>query len=148
MKKIHLKTKVQTPYKKVFERFDLSLFEALKPPMVKLEVERFDGCLKGNEVHLNIDMGFMKSKWISLITENSETEQEIYFIDVGKELPFPLRYWKHKHRILNIGSDQSEIIDEIEYSSGKGWLDALIYPILYAQFALRGPVYKDVFGRV
>jgi ligand-binding SRPBCC domain-containing protein len=148
MKTIRIKTKVQTSYKKVFERFDLSLFEALKPPMVNLEVERFDGCLKGNEVHLNISIGFMKSKWISLITEDSETDQEIYFIDVGKELPFPLRYWKHKHRILNVNEQQAEIIDEIQFSSGKGWLDILIYPVLYAQFALRGPIYRDVLGKI
>lgn len=145
--KLLLETKVATNYQKVFQRFDLSLFEALKPPLVDLTVERFDGCKKGDEVHLLIQLGPVKSQWISLITEDGHDETEAYFIDEGTLLPKPLKSWRHRHRIIKQDENHSLIVDDIEYSTGNQALDYLIYPTLYAQFAFRKPIYRDVFGR-
>lgn len=145
--KIILPTNVSTDYELVFEGFNLDLFKALKPPLTGLEVERFDGCSEGDEVHLEVSVFGQKQKWVSLITAFEKNDQEIYFIDEGHILPPPLAYWKHKHRIIKRTQEKSTIIDEIEFRTHSKALDALIYPALYAQFRLRKPVYQKFFGK-
>jgi ligand-binding SRPBCC domain-containing protein len=146
--KLKLETPVASSYKKVFERFDISLFEALKPPFINLTIDRFDGCSKGDEVHLQVGVGPLKQTWVSHITDSGETEDSLYFVDEGHVLPPPLKYWRHQHIIKKIDDLSSVIIDDIEYSSGNQLLDRALYPVLYVQFALRGPIYKDTFGHV
>lgn len=141
-----IKTKVRTPLKNVFERFDLDLFKALKPPLVGLEVERFDGCQPKDEVHLLMNTFGLKQKWVSHITETRESENEIFFIDVGVTLPPPLKYWRHKHQMIKIDELQTMIIDDITFQSYSKILDPFMYPIFWVMFSLRGPVYKDYFG--
>jgi ligand-binding SRPBCC domain-containing protein len=141
------KTLVATDFKTVFEKFDISLFKALKPPLIQLEVERFDGCLKGDQVHLKIGLGPLEQRWVSLITENGSDENQCYFIDEGETLPPPLKCWRHQHRIVKNDEYTSYIIDDIEFSSGLKLLDFLLYPALYFQFALRAPVYRKIFGK-
>lgn len=144
--RILIKTKLSKNFKAVHHGFDLNLFKALKPPLIGLEVKRFDGCLKGHEVHLEIGIGPLKQQWISLITDNIENDAECTFIDEGKVLPPPLKNWHHTHRILNIDGENCEIHDDIQYSSGNGLLDLLMYPALYFQFYLRRPVYQKYFS--
>ena len=141
-----IKTNVKTPLKKVFERFDLDLFKALKPPFVGLEVERFDGCQPKNEVHLLMNTFGLKQKWISVITETVENDQEIFFIDEGALLPTPLVFWRHKHRMVKVDDNTTTIIDDITYRSFSKFLDPFLYPAFWVMFSLRGPVYKDYFG--
>jgi len=144
--KLLIKTSVKTNYKEVMKGFTLELFKALKPPLMSLNVDRFDGCLKGDEVHLSVGLGPIQKKWVSLITDNFENESEVTFVDEGKVLPFPLSSWKHIHRVQKIDDSSSEIHDDIEYSTGFVPLDYLMYPILYLQFAVRGPVYRKFFN--
>jgi ligand-binding SRPBCC domain-containing protein len=145
--KLLLKTQVNANYKTVMNGFDLELFKALKPPLMSLLVERFDGCKVGDEVHLKVGIGLMYKEWVSLITDYQESEDQIYFTDEGKVLPFPLKSWKHNHRVIKLGPHKSEIQDDIEYSSGNRILDICMYPVLYLQFACRIPVYKKVFSK-
>lgn len=144
--KLLLKTQVNKDYRAVIEGFDLNLFKALKPPLLSLDVERFDGCKVGDEVHLKVGLWPVYKKWVSLITDYQESEEQIYFTDEGKVLPFPLKSWKHNHRVFRLGADKSEIQDDIEYSSGNQFIDLCMYPLLYLQFAFRAPVYKKVFS--
>jgi ligand-binding SRPBCC domain-containing protein len=146
--KIMIQTAVASDYKTVFEGFNLSLFKALKPPFIQLDVERFDGCETGGEVHLRIGIGPIKQRWVSLITDHGHDENEYYFIDKGEVLPPPLRFWHHRHRIVKRDQQTSLIIDDIDFSSGYKWLDCLLYPALYFQFALRGPIYQKIFGKI
>jgi ligand-binding SRPBCC domain-containing protein len=144
--RIIIKTKVQQDFKKVFQAFDINLFMKLKPPLVSLNVIRFDGCQKGNEVHIEVTILWMKQKWISLITEQQSNENGIYFIDEGVLLPKPLKYWKHKH-IIEKSIDSSIIIDDICYSTNNILLDFLLFPALFLQFYFRKPVYKSYFSK-
>ena len=144
--KLFISTTIPSHYKKIMEGFDLKLFKALKPPLMALDVVRFDGCNVGDEVHLNVGLGPFKTKWVSLITDNQENENETYFVDEGKHLPFPLKSWKHIHRVVKNDEEASEIQDNIEYSTGNRALDVLMYPVLYFQFAARKPVYKKFFS--
>ena len=143
--KILIKTPIEKNYNFVFSKFDVDLFKFLKPPLLNLEVERFDGCKKGDEIHLAIGLGPISMKWISLITENSENDEENLFIDEGHLLPPPLTYWKHIHRVKKVDENLTEIHDDIEFSSGNAILDHAIYPMLYFQFYLRKPAYKKFF---
>lgn len=143
--RILIKTPLEQDFDTVFKGFDLELFKALKPPLIQLEVTRFDGCKKGDEVHLKIGLGFFSQKWISHITDHYDTLSEHTFIDEGHILPPPLKDWKHTHRVIKTGTNTCEIHDDIEFSSGYSILDLFMYPALWFQFWLRKPVYKKVF---
>ena len=143
--KIIIKTDINRTIKEVSESFNLKLFKALKPPFVGLEIPRFDGCHKDDEVHLKIKFGFLSQDWVSLITEQNEDENEWYFIDEGYTLPPPLKRWKHRHRVVKTGETSVKIIDDIFYSTNNSLLDFFIYPAMYIQFWLRKPAYKKFF---
>jgi ligand-binding SRPBCC domain-containing protein len=136
--KIVIKTDIARDFREVFARFDLNLFVKLKPPIINLEVVRFDGCKKGDEVHLLVS----GKKWVSHITDFYEDKDQIFFVDMGAVIPSPLTYWKHVHRVERTGDQTSQVIDDIEYTTGNTFIDRLIYPGLYAMFIMRKPVYK------
>jgi ligand-binding SRPBCC domain-containing protein len=136
--KILIKTDIPRNFLEVFARFDLNLFKKLAPPLVRLEVLRFDGCKKGDEVHLKVS----GKLWISHITADYQDDSQIYFVDMGYQIPYPLTYWKHVHRVESTGEKSSQVIDDIEFSTGNALTDRLIYPGIYVMFLLRKPVYK------
>lgn len=138
--KIYLSCPVEQSVLKVFDRFDRDLFIALKPPLMPLGLIRFDGCRPGDEVH--IKTGFQL--WVSLITEASRTERESFFVDEGKQLPFPLVYWRHKH-IVRQHLSASVIIDDIEFRSLWKPCDFVLWPLLWVIFKFRHPVYRRYF---
>lgn len=147
MKKIRLNTVVLGNYQNIFSCFNLSLFEALKPPGVNLQVIRFDGCNKGDEIHLKVGLLGIKTNWISRIISNHQDEKECLFIDEGILLPPPLSKWHHRHIVQKITDKKSRIIDDISYSCrGGSSIETLIWPILWTQFAMRAPVYRRVFS--
>ncbi len=143
--KITIKTEVKSSIKIVWQGFTQKLFLKLAPPFPPVKLVRFEGCLKGDIVSMELNFIVLKQNWTSLITEQIETEEEIYFIDEGTELPFFLKNWKHKHRIVKHDNNAS-IIDEIEYKTPTILTDYLFYPILYLQFVYRKPIYKKVFN--
>lgn len=136
--KLVIKTPIPKNFRQVFAQFNRELFIKLKPPVLNLEVERFDGCKKGDEVHLVVS----GQKWVSHIVDFHEDEKEIFFVDLGVVTPPPIKTWKHIHRIKKIDDNNSEVIDDIEYSTGNTFIDKLIYPALLAMFSLRRPIYK------
>jgi ligand-binding SRPBCC domain-containing protein len=137
-------TELNTPQEKIIAGFDRELFIFLSPPGVKVDLVRFDGCKKGDEVHLHIRSGGLQQEWVSLITEDSHTAQEWSFVDEGKKLPWPLKKWRHHHRVLSTGDKTSKIIDDINFECALG-LSPLMYPILWASFAVRPGRYRKFF---
>lgn len=145
--KILIQSKISREKDEVVAGFDLELFKALKPPLLNLEVPRFDGCQTGDEVHLEIKAGPIKKKWVSLITDHGDSKEEWYFVDEGKLLPAPLKRWRHKHIVRKINDESTLIIDDIEYSTNNLMMDILIYPAMFFQFWLRKPAYKKFFKK-
>ncbi|KOY87547.1 hypothetical protein AD998_16655 [bacterium 336/3] len=143
--KLSITTNVTKPYKDVFRFFTKELFIKLSPPFPKVKLLRFDGSEKQDKVIVELDFFLFKQEWESVITEKSETKEEIYFIDEGVKLPFFLKKWKHIHRIMKDG-DKTNIVDDIEFETPFRPFDILFYPILYFQFAYRRPIYQKVFG--
>ena len=144
--RVKIQTKVEKNYSEVFQGFDIHLFMKLKPPLVGLNVIRFDGCKAGDIIHVVINFPGIKKEWISEITENAENSNEKYFVDEGKVLPKPLRYWKHRH-VIQKSIDSSVIIDDISYSTKSKILDFMLFPLIFLQFFYRKPVYKSYFRK-
>jgi ligand-binding SRPBCC domain-containing protein len=145
--RIIIETKVSSTVEEVFKGFNESLFLKLAPPFPLVKLKQFDGCQKGDTVHIELSFILFKQQWKSLITNFSKQENEIYFIDKGVELPFFLKHWVHKHNMVKYNSS-TIIIDDIEYKTFNVVTDILFYPLMYLQFAYRKPVYQKVFGKI
>jgi ligand-binding SRPBCC domain-containing protein len=147
---ILLKTQVEQPLPTVWAGFDRSLFKSLSPPFPPVDVIQFDGCLKGDIVHLQLNFLLFRQDWISQIVDQKSANEEIYFVDQGTKLPFFLSYWKHHHRLLRSadkGGEQTIVVDDITFRTPFLLTDYLLYPILWLQFAYRKPIYKRIFKR-
>lgn len=144
-RRIHLETTVSADFQSVISNFDRKLFDALKPPLIPLKLIRYDGEKTGDEIHLALGFG---QKWISLITDHGVAEKEWFFVDEGKVLPWPLRYWKHVHKVLKTDNNVTMLIDDISFGTGYSVLDAFMYPFLYLQLSWRKPTYKKFFGNI
>jgi ligand-binding SRPBCC domain-containing protein len=143
--KIYFNTVVQKDLKTVKAGFTKDLFKALKPPGVSLEIEKFDGCTVGSEVHLKIKSVGPPQKWVSLITEEKNDADQWYFIDEGRVLPWPLTSWKHVHRVIAIDEKSSSIIDDITYECAHPLVSVIFYPALWFSFSFRPARYKTFF---
>lgn len=139
--RIRIATRVSQQASAVMAGFNLDLFEALKPPILPLKVLRFDGCETGDEVHLDLGFG---NKWLAKIVDHGSSSEGYFFIDEGLTLPFPLKDWKHRH-LINITESGSEIVDDINFTTGWYLIDGLVYPFMYALFWLRKSIYKSRF---
>jgi ligand-binding SRPBCC domain-containing protein len=129
----------------VFEKCDETLFLRIKPFFIGLKVLRFDGCRPGDEVHLEMTILGRKQIWISRVTELRETPDEIAFTDEGVRLPWFLRSWKHRHRIVR-SQGGSVLVDDLTYQSPFQTLGWLLFPVLYLQFYLRKHRYRAFFA--
>lgn len=139
-------TSVAADFDELEARFDRDLLEKLLAPGLPVGIERFDGLKDGDELHIVFGDGRFSGKWVSKIQENERTPSEWSYVDVGLELPPPLKTWRHKHRLLRRPAGGTFIRDEIEFSTGNRLTDAATFPLLYAIFASRGPIYRRVFG--
>lgn len=143
--RLHLQTEVQQHFLAVFNAFDEKLFLKLAPPYPRLKLLRFDGSLPGDIIEVELHTGLTRYRWASLITEQSTTNAEAYFIDEGQVLPPPLSKWYHKHLVTRKG-DGAIIHDIIEYSTGNSMLEMLLYPLIVGQFSMRKPIYRREFN--
>jgi ligand-binding SRPBCC domain-containing protein len=143
---IQIKTLVENSLKETFDGFNEDLFLKLAPPFPPVKLLRFDGCKTNDRVVLKLNFMFFSQIWESLITDDSITANEIYFIDEGVKLPFFLKKWHHRH-ILKSQGKKTLIIDDIHFSSPFWITDILLYPVLYLQFAYRIPIYKKCFKK-
>lgn len=143
--KLILKTNVKQAPKQVWAGFDQTLFEKLAPPFPRIRLLRFDGSTTGCTVAVELNFIFFRQTWQSDITEHGETDDEIWFVDQGSQLPFFLKFWRHRHRLLRTETG-TQIVDDIEYRTGSILMDYLLFPAMWAQFAYRWPIYRRSFN--
>ncbi len=143
--KLVLTTNVRSTPEQVWRGFDQSLFEKLAPPFPRVKLLRFDGSEKNDLVEVELNFIFFRQIWQSLIVDHGKSEEEIWFIDEGSRLPFFLRYWRHRHRLLRTATG-TQIVDDIEYRTPSLLLDYFMYPMMWLQFAYRKPIYRRVFN--
>ena len=60
-----IKTEVEVSVNQVREGFTKDLFLKLNPPFPKVRLKRFDGCLKGDIVEMELNFGLWKDRWRS-----------------------------------------------------------------------------------
>ena len=143
--KLILKHNVNQNPTQVWSGFDQALFEKLAPPFPRIRLLRFDGSTTGCFVEVELNFVLFRQLWQSEIVEHGESETEIWFVDRGTRLPFFLRFWLHRHRLLKTESG-TQIVDDIEFRTGSIVLDYIMYPLMWAQFAYRGPIYRRAFN--
>ena len=142
-----LRFPVAQPPARVLAGFTEALFRALAPPFPRLKLLRYDGCQTDDIVEIELNALVARPRWTSLITDHGALPDGTrFFVDEGQRLPAPLRQWRHRHLIAPAPGGGSVIVEDITYGTGRAWLDRLIYPAMWAQFALRGPVYRRWFG--
>lgn len=141
-----ISTSVEQDYRTVMHGFNQDLFLKLNPPFPPVKLLRFDGCHKDDIVSLELNFFLFKQRWTSLILEDGLDDREFYFVDAGTELPFFLKSWEHKHRILQ-DKQETRIIDDIHFRSPMVILDFLLWPVLWLQFLYRKPIYRRVFRK-
>jgi len=142
--KLVIQTPVEQPYLAVKAGFGESLFKRLSPPFPPVRLLNFDGSEEGDYVSLELNFIFFRQRWVSKVIEDLTTDREFYFIDEGVELPFFLKKWQHKHRVIAVDSG-SLIRDEIDFEAPFWGMSFLIFPVLWAQFAYRKPIYRKYF---
>ncbi len=144
--KIFFETTIPRSVADVRAGFTEELFVQLAPGLIPFRLERFDGCLKGNEVHILLGPPFLRQKWVSLITAEETTQAGWSFVDEGRTLPWPLSYWRHHHRVDTVTGDSCRIVDDITYDCSPALLAPLMKPFLWMVFAVRPRRYKAFFG--
>ncbi len=144
-----LKTPVRGNYKKVFAGFDQSLLLKLTPPGMKMKLTHSDPSdLPGGKIKIQVTIfGLIKQEWENAFSDYELGAQECHFVDTGRIMPFPIRFWRHNHRVQKDG-ENALILDDIEYKCSFFLLDWLLYPILWLQFKYRKPIYQRHFGKV
>ena len=142
--KLYFETIVSGSVKEVFFKFDKELFLQLKPPGVTVDLKRFDGCNKGDEIQLELKSPAGTQEWKGIVTDSFVSEDECYFVDEGVKLPFPLTLWSHRHTIKNI-KGKTTIIDDISFEISPKIMTPVFYPILWSVFKYRGPIYRRIF---
>ncbi len=143
--KITIETAVEQSVSDVWKQFDDKLLLKLSPPFPPVKLISF-GQKVGEKVTFELNFFILRQLWVSKITDSYLSADESFFIDEGITLPFFLKYWKHKHRIVRDNTTSgSKIIDEIEFRTPTVLTDYIFYPILYLQFLYRKPIYQRVF---
>ena len=130
----------------VFAGFTRELFVRLSPKLPPMRLVRYDGNAVGDFVIIELGVPPVTVEWVSEITEHVAGDTESYFVDVGRQLPPPLKYWRHRHIIRDEGPGRTAIVEDITYCAGGRLANTLMRPLLEAQFGARGPKYHAVFG--
>lgn len=147
--RLMLKTRVRGNYKKVFAGFDHTLLLKLTPPGMKVELLHADPPEKvGGRIRLKVTIfGILRQNWENEFSSYELREDECHFVDTGLTMPFPVRLWRHDHRVLRDG-ENAIILDDVTFGSGFFLMDWLLYPIMWLQFKYRKPIYQKHFGAV
>ena len=131
----------------IFDGFTQELFDALSPSFPPAKLLRYDGNAIGDIVEIRLGIPPATVVWRSEITEYQRAEDKCLFTDEGRQLPPPLNYWVHRHRIEQVGEGRVAIIEDITFGTPFSWLTKVMKPIISAQFEARGDKYTAFFGR-
>jgi ligand-binding SRPBCC domain-containing protein len=145
---LFLTTRISAPLTHIEENFNRTLFAYLNPPGAKVEIVRFDGTKKGDILVLKLKTPIMKGEWHGSIIERFSDQKQFYFIDVGDELPWPLKSWRHKHLVEKIDQNSCLLSDDVNFSTPSALLDRLFYPFFWGMFFWRRHRYQKYFTQV
>ena len=75
-----------------------------------------------------------------------KSNNELFFIDRGIELPLGVKYWKHKH-IIKRNAEGVIIQDLVSFSHANIFMEYLLFPILMFPIIIRKLFYKIYFWK-
>ena len=105
--------------------FQTGILKALTPPLMIMQVHRFDPLANGSIGEFTIWMGPVPVRWVAEHSEVSETG----FIDT--QTRGPMKFWKHTHRFSSVSPDVTEVHEHIEFehhSGLRGLWSRLLFP--------------------
>ena len=150
MKKIEFLSHVPVSIEVVKENFSEELFKYLLPPLFPLKVVRFEGVQKGAKYEFDLAggllPGLLSTTWSGEIVDAGDVQGGFYFTDEGTKLPFPLKSWRHLHRILpNPQKGGIDILDMVEYSCYLPLFEYSLYPSFFSLFVFRKKRYSAFY---
>ncbi len=146
MKNLNFECTVNSPIHKVFDAFTLPLFQKLAPPLSQMDILQFDGSKKGDEVKFSMGFLSIRQFWYGMIIDDFKSEDECFFIDIGKKLPWPFTAWNHKHIFRKVSANQTKLIDELEYECSNPLFELVLIPMMIGYFHYRKYIYKKEFN--
>ena len=144
MRKIIVRCRVSSPFHAVVQGFNRQLLESLSPAMMQVRILRYDGQQNGDCFTMQIGPPFLNVRWEGKVTASGETSASYWFEDVGVQLPFPLKQWKHRHVVRKSG-EGAVIMDIVSFTTGNKFLDMLCYPFFKNMFRNRIKKYQRYF---
>ncbi|MBI2520039.1 MAG: cyclase [Bdellovibrio sp.] len=156
MQKIEFLSHVPVSIEVVKENFSEELFKYLLPPLFSLKVVRFEGVAKGAKYEFDFVGKLLpiqlprpfSTKWSGEIVDAGEVQGGFYFVDEADDLPFPLKSWRHLHRILpNPQKGGIDILDMVEYSCHSPFFEYSLYPSFFSLFVFRKQRYAAFFRK-
>jgi ligand-binding SRPBCC domain-containing protein len=146
-KKWNLRFETEVPVKleEVKARFNIKLFEFLKPAFPKVVLDKYEGENPGNEVLIRILFFGFTWHWDCIISQNGTNEYSYFFEDEGIRLPPFLSWWRHKHELVRTKTG-TLIVDDITFIPGGIWPGFLVKFLLWMQFRERDQLYKKYFS--
>ncbi|UTR14528.1 hypothetical protein MM221_18535 [Salipaludibacillus sp. LMS25] len=96
---------------------------------------------EGAKVYLRLNFLLLNFFWKGIISEKVD---EVYFIDEGERLPWPIRSWEHIHTFKALSHNQTQMIDRV---SVRSFLPSCIMTIgLTMMFSNREKYLRDFFN--
>ncbi|RLT07672.1 MAG: hypothetical protein DWI22_09470 [Planctomycetota bacterium] len=116
--------------------FQTGILKALTPPLMIMQVHRFDPLANGSIGEFTMWMGPIPVRWVAEHSEVSQTG----FIDT--QIQGPMKSWKHTHRFNHVTPDLTEVHEHIEiahHSGLRGLWSRILFPrpALIALFTYR-----------
>jgi len=139
--------KVQAPLEAVSAfHFEPGILKTLTPPLVLMQVHRFDPLEERSIAEFTMWMGPLPIYWKAQHSEVTSTG----FCDTQVE--GPMEYWKHRHSFSAIDANTTLVREHIEYEHFyglRGLRSRLLFngPALWTLFSVRKRITRKCLGR-
>ena len=140
--------RVSAPVEAVSQfHFQTGILKVLTPPLLIMQVHRFDPLADGSVGEFTMWMGPIPVRWVALhsnVTPSGFTDTQ----SSG-----PMKFWQHTHRFIVINPNETEVHEHIEYEHHSGlrglWSRMLFpRPALFALFTWRAFVTRRAVRRI
>ena len=108
---------------------DTSVLKILTPPPLFVQLHYFEPLGEGSRAKFTLWFGPLPVHWLVVHTNVNESG----FTDT--QVAGPLKMWQHRHEFVAVGSDVTEVKENITYEYGAGFR-GLINRFMYSKFSL------------
>ena len=105
--------------------FQTGILKALTPPLMIMQVHRFDPLANGSIGEFTMWMGPIPVRWVA---EHSDVSPNGF---VDTQTSGPMKYWRHTHRLNVVSPQVTEVHEHIEfehYSGLRGVWSRILFP--------------------